>query len=64
MARKERPITEHTLDKILKNTGTPEKPFYAMASKIRRFRIFGVLVFKFGGTNEFPDLYTGKPEIE
>jgi len=63
MAR-ERPIFKLTVEKILKNTGTINHPFYAMSEKIRRIRIFGLLIYKFSGTSIFPDSYKGKSEIE
>ena len=52
---KERPITEGTRDKILKNTGSADRPFYAMVGQIRRFRIFGILVWKNTNTSNFPE---------
>lgn len=48
-------IVKGTRDKILENTGTKDRPFYAMKQQIRRIRIFGVLIWENTNTSNFPE---------
>jgi hypothetical protein len=54
MAKKEHPFTEWDSEKILENTGSKEKPFFALVNNIKRLRIFGVLVFRANLKSTFP----------
>jgi hypothetical protein len=53
---KERSIVSNDLEKILKDTGTSGRPFYALVGKIRRLRIFGLLVYKGNFHSNLPDI--------
>lgn len=55
MAKKERPIFSIVTEKVLKNTGTSGKPFYAKVAEHTRTRIFGILIKKVSVVGEFPD---------
>jgi hypothetical protein len=52
---KERPILGVTVEKILHDTGTNGRSFFAKVSEIKRVRLFGVLLFKISITGNFPD---------
>jgi hypothetical protein len=53
---KERPIIDNDLEKVLKDTGTSGRPFYALVKRIRRLRIFGLLVYKGNFHSNLPDI--------
>jgi hypothetical protein len=52
---KERPILKVTDQKIRKNTGTVERPFWTSTDNTRWVRLFGLLIFKHISTGDFPD---------
>jgi len=55
MRRKERPIYEVEIEKVLKDTGAPNKPFYAKVAEYKRYRLFGILLKKVSVKGDFPD---------
>jgi hypothetical protein len=52
---KEFPIVGVIIDKTLKDTGQPGKPFYARICQIMRIRFLGLLVYKITSNGNFPD---------
>jgi hypothetical protein len=52
---KERPILDVDDEKVLKNTGTEQRPFWAKIGQNRRIRLFGILIFRHTSTGDFPD---------
>jgi hypothetical protein len=52
---KEHPVFEVHIEKVLKDTGSPGKPFYSKVAEYKRFKIFGILISKVSITGEFPD---------
>lgn len=55
MAKKERPIYSVVIEKVLKDTGSPGKPFYAKTTEHTRIRLFGLLIKKVSIIGNFPD---------
>jgi hypothetical protein len=49
------PIVGVVIDKTLKDTGQPGKPFYARICQIMRIRFLGLLVYKITSNGNFPD---------
>ena len=52
---KERPILDVDDEKILKNTGTESRPFWAKIGVNRRVRFLGLLIFRHRSIGNFPD---------
>ena len=55
MARKDRPIFSIKVEKEMKDTGQPGKPFFAKISETKSYRLFGILIKKVHTTGNFPD---------
>ena len=49
------PILKVTDDKVMKNTGSEQRPFWTKALTTRRIRFFGILVFRHISGGNFPD---------
>jgi hypothetical protein len=52
---KDFPILSVKDEKILKNTGTEQRAFWAKVGVTRRVRFLGILIFKHASTGNFPD---------
>ena len=52
---KERPVLGITDEKLLKNTGSDQRPFWSRVGTTRRVRFLGLLIFKHVSTGNFPD---------
>ncbi len=52
---KERPILDVDIEKVRVNTGSKDKPFYAVESETKRVRLFGILIKKHKDHGNFPE---------
>jgi len=50
-----RAIYSVRLEKVMQNTGTRERPFYAKVEEHKYYRLFGILIKKVSITGNFPD---------
>jgi hypothetical protein len=52
---KERPLLDVKDEKVLKNTGTEQRPFWAKVGEYRWIRLMGLLIFRHSSIGNFPD---------
>lgn len=52
---KEHPIRDVDIEKVRVNTGTKDRPFYAILSETKRVRLFGILLNRRKDHGNFPD---------
>jgi hypothetical protein len=52
---KERPVLDVHDEKVLKNTGSELKPFWAKIGQNRWIYLLGILIYRHRSTGEFPD---------
>ena len=52
---KDFPVIGVVVDKTLKDTGQPGRPFYSKISEIKRVRLFGLLIYKHSALGNFPE---------
>lgn len=52
---KERPIYKVLIEKVLKDTGKPNNPFWSKIAEHKRVWLFGILIKKVSTVGDFPD---------